>query len=113
MRQRKEALGLGEGLTTGAAIVKIPFYQAFALGAKDREVPVAVAELRAKFLAPTLALLHHRGSREFAADTLAEGAFNDFGIGVFLGLLEFGDKHRAKGQFLAGLGRRQSFLGRV
>ena len=108
MRQRKEALGLGEGLTTGAAIVKIPFYQAFALGAKDREVPVAVAKLRAKFLA----LLHRPDSREFAADTLTEGTFNDFTIGIFLDLGEFGDKHRAIGQFLAGLGRRQSFIGR-
>ena len=112
MLQRKEMLGLGERLMTGAAIVKILFHQAFALGAKDREVPVAVAKLRAKFLTPTLALLHHRDSREFAPDTSAEGAFNDFAIGVFLGLLEFGDKHRAIGQFLAGLGRRQSFLGR-
>ena len=112
MLQGKQMLGLGERLVTGAAIVEVFFHQAFALGAKDREIPVAVAKLRAKFLAPTLALLHHRDSREFAADTSAEGAFNDFAIGVFLGLLEFGDKHRTIGQFLAGLGRRQSFLGR-
>ena len=112
MLQRKEMLGLGERLMTGAAIVKILFHQAFALGAKDREIPVAVAKLRAKFFTPTLALSHHRDSRDFAPHTSAEGAFNDFAIGVFLGLLEFGDKRRAIGQFLAGLGRRQSFLGR-
>ena len=106
-------VGLGERLMIGAAIVKILFLQAFALRAKDREFPVAAAKLRAKSFASPLALLQNRDSCEFAPDTSAEDSFNDFTIGVFLSLLEFGDKHRAIRQFFAGPGRRQSFVGRA
>ena len=110
MFKRSEMLGFDERLMTGAAIVKI-IHQAFALGAKDREVPVATTELSAKSLAPALALLHYCDNREFAPDTSAEGG-DYFTISVFLSHLEFGDKHRAIMPFIAGLGRRHSFLGR-